>query len=57
MKRAGRRAVAIWGHPGGSVEIEQASGDKLDVEGEMVVPGAQDGGAEVNLTGLYNRKD
>lgn len=57
LKRAGCRAVAIWDHPGGSVEIEQASGDKLDVEGEMVVPGAHGGGAEVNFTGLYHRKD
>jgi len=34
--------LGTWSHPGGDIEIKQIAGGKLSVEGEMVVPTAQD---------------
>ncbi len=34
--------IGIWSHPGGEIEIKAATGGKLRIKGEMVVPGAQD---------------
>ncbi len=34
--------IGTWRHPGGSIDIKTGPGDKLQVEGEMVVPTARD---------------
>jgi hypothetical protein len=34
--------LGTWSHPGGDIVIKQTAGGKLSVEGEMVVPTAQD---------------
>ena len=34
--------LGTWSHPGGDIVIKQIAGGKLSVEGEMVVPTAQD---------------
>ncbi len=34
--------IGTWRHPGGSIDIKSGDGDKLQVEGEMVVPTARD---------------
>lgn len=34
--------IGTWHHPGGSIEIKNGDGGNLHVEGEMIVPGAQD---------------
>lgn len=34
--------LGTWSQPGGDIEIKQIAGDKLSVEGEMVVPTAND---------------
>jgi len=34
--------TGTWDHPGGSIEITRGARGKLKIEGEMVVPGAQD---------------
>ena len=34
--------IGSWEHPGGSIEIARGAGGKLKIDGEMIVPGAQD---------------
>jgi hypothetical protein len=34
--------LGTWSHPGGDIEIKQVADGKLSIEGEMVVPTAQD---------------
>ncbi len=43
--------LGTWSHPGGSIEIARGDGGKLHIEGEMVMPTANDfhnGGFEAN---------
>ncbi len=49
--------IGTWSHPGGSITIKRGGGGKLHVEGQMVVPGAQDvhtGEIEAQVTPKQN---